>query len=65
MAIMVGVVGALSAFFHNSQNNYYDFAERQSIAIKLIAKFPMIAAVAYRTAYGLPIVYPKKKFTYV
>ena len=64
MAIMVGVVGALSAFLHEDKN-YDDPVEREKASIKLIAKFPMIAAVAYRTAYGLPVVYPKKKFSYI
>lgn len=64
MAIMVGVVGALSAFLHE-EKNYDDPIEREKASIKLIAKFPMIAAVAYRTAYGLPVVYPKKQFSYI
>lgn len=63
MAIMVGVVGALSAFL-DDRKNYFDPVEREKAAIKIVAKFPMIAAVAYRTAYGLPIVFPKKKFSY-
>lgn len=64
MAIMVGVVGALSAFLHE-EKNYDDPLEREKASIKLVAKFPMIAAVAYRTAYGLPVVYPNKKFSYI
>ena len=64
MAIMVGVVGALSAFL-NENKNYDSFAEREKAAIKIVAKFPMIAAIAYRTAYGLPIVFPKKRYSYV
>lgn len=64
MAIMVGVVGALSAFL-NENKDYENPTERHNAAIKIVAKFPMIAAVAYRTAYGLPIVFPKKKFSYV
>ena len=59
MAIMVGVVGALSAFLH-SDYNLFDPEDRQELAIKLIAKMPTLAAYAYRTAMGLPIVYPKK-----
>lgn len=59
MAIMVGVVGALSAFMH-SDYDLYDPSDRQEMAIKLIAKMPTLAAYAYRTAMGLPIVYPKK-----
>jgi citrate synthase len=64
MAIMVGVVGALSAFL-DEKKDYDDIIEREKAAIKIVAKFPMIAAVAYRTAYGLPIVFPKKKYSYV
>ena len=64
MAIMVGVVGALSAFL-DEKKDYDDPVEREKAAIKIVAKFPMIAAVAYRTAYGLPIVFPKKNYSYV
>jgi citrate synthase len=63
MAIMVGVVGALSAFFHN-EIDVTDAVEREISAIRLVAKIPMIAAIAYRTAMGLPIVYPKKSLSY-
>lgn len=59
MAIMVGVVGALSAFMH-SDYDLFSANDRQQMAIKLIAKMPTLAAYAYRTAMGLPIVYPKK-----
>lgn len=64
MAIMVGVVGALSAFL-DEKKNYDDPVEREKAAIKIVAKFPMLAAVAYRTAYGLPVVYPKRKYSYI
>ena len=63
MAILVGVVGALSAFMHDGldiKNNL----EREKTAIKLVSKFPMISALAYRTAMGLPIIYPKRNLTY-
>lgn len=59
MAIMVGVVGALSAFLHSDydlNNQKY----RHELAIKLIAKMPTLAAYAYRTSVGLPVVKPKK-----
>jgi citrate synthase len=59
MAIMVGVVGALSAFMH-SDYDLNSVSDRQQMAIKLIAKMPTLAAYAYRTAMGLPMVYPKK-----
>jgi len=63
MAIMVGVVGALSAFFHNDVD-VKDAIQREIAAIRIVAKIPMIAAIAYRTAMGLPIVYPKKGLSY-
>jgi citrate synthase len=63
MAIMVGVVGALSAFLHDGLD-IKDAILREQSAIKLVAKMNMIAAIAYRTAMGLPIVYPKKSYTY-
>jgi citrate synthase len=64
MAIMVGVVGALSAFMHQDFN-INDPRDREYISIKLVAKMPTLAAYAYRTAKGLPIVYPKKKFSFI
>jgi citrate synthase len=63
MAIMVGVVGALSAFM-NDGLDVKDPMQREITAIRLVAKMAMIAAIAYRTAMGLPIVYPKKKLSY-
>jgi citrate synthase len=63
MAIMVGVVGALSAFM-NEGLDVKDPVQREISAIRLVAKMPMIAAIAYRTAMGLPIVYPKKNLNY-
>lgn len=64
MAIMVGVVGALSAFMHNDFD-VDDPRDREYISIKLVAKMPTLAAYAYRTALGLPIVYPSKKYTFI
>jgi citrate synthase len=63
MSIMVGVVGALSAFLHS--DDLYNPKDRYEMAIKLIAKMPTLAAYAYRTAKGLPIVYPKKSYGYM
>jgi citrate synthase len=63
MAIMVGVIGALSAFMHDGLDVHNPLTREES-AIKLVAKMPMIAAIAYRTAMGLPIVYPKKDLSY-
>ena len=61
---MCGVVGALSAFYHGDMD-YRDPRVRENIAIKLIAKMPTIAAYAFRTSIGLPIVHPKKKYSYM
>jgi len=64
MAVMVGVVGALSAFYHDSLdiNNAH---HREISAHRLLAKVPTIAAMAYKYNIGEPFVYPKNKFTYV
>jgi citrate synthase len=64
MAIMVGVVGALSAFLH-SDYDFFQPSHRHQLAIKLIAKMPTLAAYTYRTAMGLPMVYPNKKYSYM
>ena len=64
MAILVGVIGALSAFLHH-EIDVNDPKARQAAAILMVAKIPFIAAMAYRTAMGLPPVYPRKKYTYV
>lgn len=64
MAIMVGVVGALSAFLHN-EYDYTKSCDRHELVIKLIAKMPTLAAYAYRTSMGLPVVHPKKKYSYM
>ena len=63
MAIMVGVVGALSSFWHEGLD-INNPIERELSAIRLVAKMPMIAAIAYRTSLGLPIVYPRKDLTF-
>lgn len=65
MAIMVGVVGALSAF--DSVTNSYDMSEqhRESTCVKLIARMPTIAALTFRTSMGLPVVYPEAKYSFV
>jgi citrate synthase len=66
MAILTGVVGALSAFDDVKQEkNHYDPTEVEITKIKIIAKMPTIAAISFRTAMGLPIVYPKKEYSYI
>src|SRR5512143_1475719 len=57
MAVMCGVVGALSAFYHDSLD-IHDPASRRISAFRLIAKVPTIAAWAHKYAIGQPFMYP-------
>lgn len=63
MAIMVGIVGALSAFYHDSMDltNQHD---RYTSAIRLIAKMPTLAAMSYKYSIGMPYMYPQNKMSY-
>ncbi|MCP4008317.1 MAG: citrate synthase [Proteobacteria bacterium] len=63
MAIMVGVVGALSAFYHDS-TDINDPEQRKLAAHRMIAKMPTIAAYAYQYANGMAFPPPKNKFSY-
>jgi citrate synthase len=63
MATMVGVVGAMSAFYHDS-TDIADSWQREVAAIRLIAKLPTIAAMAYKYSIGQPFVYPKNSLDY-
>ncbi|MBT9247802.1 citrate (Si)-synthase [Gemmobacter fulvus] len=63
MATMVGVVGAMSAFYHDS-TDINDPWQREVAAIRLIAKLPTIAAMAYKYSIGQPFVYPKNSHDY-
>jgi len=63
MAIMVGAVGALSAFYHDSLD-IHDARQREISAIRLIAKMPTIAARAYKYHVGQPFVTPRNELTY-
>lgn len=63
MAIMVGVVGALSAFYHDS-TDINDPMQRMTAAHRLIAKMPTIGAMAYKYSVGQPFVYPDNNKTY-
>ncbi|KAB2835841.1 MAG: citrate (Si)-synthase [Caedimonadaceae bacterium] len=58
MAIMVGVVGALSAFYHDSLD-IHDPEQRNIASIRLVAKMPTIAAMAYKYSIGQPFVHPQ------
>jgi len=63
MAVMVGVVGALSAFYHDALD--INNAEHRSIcAFRLIAKMPTIVAMSYKYSIGQPFVYPKNDLSY-
>ena len=63
MAVMVGVVGALSAFHHDSID-IKDPAQREMASIRLIAKMPTLAAMAYKYSIGQPFIYPRNDLKY-
>src|SRR5271163_1517856 len=63
MAIMCGVVGALSAFYHDS-TDIHDARQREIACHRLIAKMPTLAAMAYKYAMGQPFVYPQNSLSY-
>ncbi|MDE1900720.1 MAG: citrate (Si)-synthase [Alphaproteobacteria bacterium] len=63
MAIMCGVVGALSAFYHDS-TDIHDENQREIACHRLIAKMPTLAAMAFKFALGQPFVYPQNSLSY-
>ncbi|MBU0723688.1 MAG: citrate (Si)-synthase [Alphaproteobacteria bacterium] len=63
MAILCGVVGAMSAFYHDS-TDIEDPRQRMIASYRLIAKMPTIAAMAYKYSVGQPFMYPQNKLTY-
>src|SRR6187551_3273182 len=63
MAVMVGVVGALSAFYHDSID-IKDPEQRDVASVRMIAKMPTIAAMAYKYSIGQPFVYPRNELKY-
>jgi citrate synthase len=63
MAVMVGVVGAMSAFYHDS-TDISDPWQREVASIRLIAKMPTIAAWAYKFSIGQPFIYPRNDLDY-
>jgi len=63
MAIMVGVMGALSSFYHDS-TDINDPEQRRIASFRLIAKVPTIAAMAYKYSIGQPFVYPRNELDY-
>ena len=63
MAVLVGVVGALSAFYHDVMDITCR-EDRYISAIRLIAKMPTIVAMCYKYSIGMPFIYPKRKLGY-
>jgi citrate synthase len=63
MAVMCGMVGALSAFYHDS-TDISDPHQRMVASYRLIAKMPTIAAMAFKYSTGQPLVYPLNKLSY-
>ncbi len=64
MAVLCGVVGALSAFYHDSIN-IHDARSREISAFRLIAKLPTLTAMAFKYNTGQPFMYPKNALSYV
>ena len=63
MAVLVGVVGALSAFYHDVMD-INSKEDRYMSAIRLIAKMPTMVAMCYKYSIGMPFIYPKRKLGY-
>ncbi len=63
MAVMCGVVGALSAFYHDSMD-FSDQGHREIAAFRLIAKMPTLAAMCYKYSLGQPFMYPRNELSY-
>src|ERR1700735_3308461 len=63
LRVMVGCVGALSAFYHDS-TDITDPTQRMIASIRMIAKMPTLAAMAYKYSIGQPFVYPKNDLDY-
>jgi citrate synthase len=63
MAVLVGVVGALSAFYHDVMD-INSKEDRYMSAIRLIAKMPTMVAMCYKYSTGMPFIYPKRKLGY-
>lgn len=63
MAVMCGVVAAMSAFYHDSLD-IHDPRQREISAHRLIAKMPTLAAMAYKYSIGQPFMYPRNDLTY-
>jgi len=63
MAVMTGVVGALSAFYHDAMD--FSDAEHRAVSFnRLVAKMPTIVAMAYKYSTGMPFIYPDNELDY-
>jgi len=63
MAIITGVMGAMSAFYHDS-TDISDPVQREIASVRMIAKLPTIVAMAYKYSIGQPFIYPKNNLDY-
>jgi citrate synthase len=63
MAVLTGVVGAMAAFYHDS-TDINDPVQREIASIRMIAKIPTLAAMAYKYSVGQPFVYPRNDLDY-
>ena len=63
MAVLTGLLGAMSAFYADS-TNALDSAQRNTAAIRLIAKMPTLVAMAYKYGIGEPYMYPRNELSY-
>jgi citrate synthase len=63
MAVLTGLVGALSAFYHDS-TDINNAEHREIAAVRLIAKMPTLVAMAYKYSAGQPYMYPKNRLSY-
>ncbi|MFZ5574208.1 MAG: citrate synthase [Pseudomonadota bacterium] len=63
MAVMIGVTGAMSAFYHEGMD-IFDARHREIVAHRLIAKIPTVAAWAYKFNEGQPFIYPRNRLSY-
>lgn len=63
MSVLVGTVGALASFYHDSLD-INDAKQREISAIRLIAKLPTLAAMAYKYSVGQPFMYPRNDLSY-
>ncbi|MDB2405031.1 citrate synthase [Alphaproteobacteria bacterium] len=63
MAILIGSVGALSAFYHQDID-VFNLEQRKKSAMRIVSKIPTLAAMAYKYSIGQPFVYPKNNLNY-